>query len=123
MSIVEPKGNLFARFKLAHGAGDQIRVGRGLAAEFDLEDALATAFDLLDRNQRLPDVLVGLTEVVLQLADAVAEQADVFYQPADLVTDLVGGLTHTSVALALPHQLDSEHQQRRRHDNDLGAKR
>ena len=95
---------LLARFELAHWRRNYIRLDGRQDTNIDLLDALAAAFDLLDRDDRLPDVLVRLIEMTLQLADAIAEQTHVFDQTRDFVTDLVGGLAHARIFLALLHQ-------------------
>ena len=61
--------------------------------------------------------------MALQLADAIAEQADIPHQMSDFVAYLVGRFTHARVFLDLPDDVDGDHQQRRRDDDNLGAER
>ncbi len=92
-----------------------------IAAELDCWMRSPRAFDLLDRDDRQPDVFGRLIEMGLQLADAIAQQADILHQTPDFIADLVGRLAHARVLLVLPHQLNRQHEQRRRDDDDLGA--
>ena len=91
--------------------------------ELDFGDARAALFDLLRRDHDLADVLVGLVEMALQLEHAVVHARHVLDQPADLGLDLAGGLAHALLFLHLLHEVDADHEQRRRDDDDLGAER
>ena len=59
--------------------------------------------------------------MLLQLEHAILQPPQIVHQMADLGMDLVGGLAHARVFLDLLDHLNGEHQQRRRHDHDLGA--
>src|SRR5690606_19894203 len=72
--------------------------GRGVRVlELQLAHPLAALDHLVGRDADLADVLVGLLEMPLQLADAVVEPLDVLQQAADLDLDDAGLLAHADV--------------------------
>ena len=83
----------------------------------------AAPFDLLGRDENLPHVLVGLAEMLLQLEHPLMQALEVVHEEANLGMNLVGGLAYASVLLDRSNDMDGEHQQRGRHDDDLGAER
>ena len=106
-------GPLFASVQTQrHRGGDDHGIGGGpvLAAELDLLDARSPPFDLFRRNENLPDVFVGLAEMLLQLQHALVQALEVVHEMPDLGMDLVGGFAHAGIALNLLDDLDREHQ-------------
>ena len=91
--------------------------------EFELADAGRAPVDLLGRDQHLPDVLVGLAEMPLELHHPLAQAAEVVEHQLDFGADAVGGRAHAGVALDLLHHLDRQHEQRRRDQHHAGAER
>src|SRR5262245_11680168 len=77
---------LFARLQLARQRerlgrawfDDPRRLGRSVAlAEIEFLDPAGALFDLVGRDQDLPDILVDVAEVLLQLQYAVAQPSQV----------------------------------------------
>ena len=61
--------------------------------------------------------------MLLQFQHSLVQSFEVVHEMAHLGVNLVGGLAHAGIFLDLLNDLDGEHQQRGRDDDDLGAER
>src|SRR5262249_24983654 len=74
-------GALFARRELARDRRrNDVRGGSRVVVEIHVPDPRTALLDLLRRDQDLPDVLVGLTEMLLQLEHALLQAPEVVHQ-------------------------------------------
>src|SRR6266851_9120657 len=87
------------RKQLGRIALDDARdLGRRLAlAEIQFLDPSRSLVDLVGGNQDLPDILVGVAEMLLQFQYAVAQPSKIVAEVEHFGADLVGGVAHSRV--------------------------
>src|SRR5262245_59671414 len=81
-----------AGLELAHRRRDGVERRRLVAVEFEFLDSRRALLDPAGRGRDVDEVLVGLAEVALQLADALAQEPHVLHHVADLGADQIGRL-------------------------------
>ena len=94
----------------------------GASSPSNFADTRGTLLNLLGRDQDLAHVLVGLAEMPLQMQYPIVHPGDVVHEMADLVMDLVRRLAHARIPPDLLDDMNGQHEQRGRNDDDVGAK-
>jgi len=97
--------HLLPRLQLA-GQREEFRGGwldeaRGLGGRFLAEikflDPAGALFDLVGGNQDLPDVVIGVAEMLLQFQNALAQPPQIVAEVEHFGPNLVGGVAHPRV--------------------------
>ena len=84
---------------------------RRLIVELDALNPVAAVDDFVRGNDDLPNVGVGLAEMLVEIFNAVAQPLHIADQMSDLGKNLVGSLTHFGVLANLLDHLDGQHQE------------